>query len=235
MSVEEESRNLERHRRLWIDAGAGLAVAVIVAMALKTFVVAAVHVPSRSMEATLLPGDYVLVNKLGRSAEVVLLNPMLGLQPHVVHIPQVRRTHIGDVVLVRPPTSALLCMGKGDLLFIKRCIATGGDTVEFCPGGVTVNGRPLIFPETALARSDPGSAFPERDARRIVVPQGEVFLVGDNASESFDSRAWGSVPEEQVVGNAFVIYWSLGQRGMSGEDCSGKVAIRWERIGTLLR
>jgi signal peptidase I len=231
----QEGRSPRGHRRLWVDAGVGLVVAVVVAVVLKSFVVGAIHVPSRSMATTLLPGDFVLINKLGRSAEVVLPDPFRGMQPHVVRTPQVRRTRIGDVVLVHPPALALECLGRGDQLFIKRCIATGGDTVAFHHGAVTVNGRRLIFPESALACDDPETAFPARDVRRVVVPEGEVFLLGDNAAESYDSRMWGSIPEEHIIGNAFMIYWSMRTPGSSGEVVDEKGAIRWDRIGTLIR
>jgi signal peptidase I len=194
----------------WIDIGIGAAIAVVVGVVLKTFVLGAVQVPTASMRATLLPGDFILVNKLQR------------------------QTRIGDVIVVHPPACAVPGSARGDVLFVKRCIATGGDTVEFRPRGIAVNQKPLFLPGTAAFWADPESGFKNDAGKRIIVPTGSLFLLGDNPSESSDSRAWGCIPASDVVGGAVAVYWSVSPEGpQSGRDHQG--GVRWERIGTIIR
>ncbi len=194
----------------WIDVAIGAALAVIMGVLLKTFVLAAVQVPTASMRGTLLPGDFILVNKLQR------------------------QTRIGDVVVVHPPACAVTGSARGDVLFVKRCIATGGDTVEFQSQGIAVNQKNLILPGTAAFWLDPGRGFRNDAGKRIVVPQGSLFLLGDNPSESSDSRTWGCIPVEDVVGGAVAVYWSVAPSGPESLR-SQQGGVRWGRIGTIIR
>ena len=109
-----------RRDLIWVDGVLGVFVALGLGIILKVFVLDAVYVSSSSMEGTLLAGDYVLVNKLG---------------------PSILRTRIGDVVLFRPPAGVMAGVPREGLFFLKRCIATGGDTVQFARGGIAVNRR----------------------------------------------------------------------------------------------
>ena len=220
--------------RLLLDACVGVVVALVLAVLLKTFVVGAAYVPSGSMERTLFPGDFVLVNKLGRSADVLLPNLLLGFRPRVFRTPYMRRTRIGEIVLFRPPASMLPGHTGNDVLFLKRCIAAGGDTVEFREGRATVNRRPLILPGTAEAWNGKQEGGATAVEGTTVVSEDCVFLLGDNPSASLDSRIWGCVREDQIVGSAVVIYWSMWPPGSSGGRYRLFRAIRWDRIGTIL-
>jgi signal peptidase I len=201
-------------RRFWGDVLIGVLAALVLGTVLKTFVLGAVYVPSGSMEGTLLPGDYVLVNKLSHSLQ---------------------RTRVGDVIVFHPPLGAASSGSGEGVLFLKRCIATGGDTVEIAGGRITVNGRRLLLPGTAALWREPEAGFGAPAAQRIVVPPGHLFLLGDNPSASSDSRAWGCVPENNVVGAAALVYWSIRPLQSSGSGNNGDGAIRWSRIGTILR
>jgi signal peptidase I len=203
-----------RRDRFWVDGVVGVLTALVLGIILKAFVLDAVYVPSRSMEGTLLAGDYILVNKLGHS-----------IQP----------TRIGDVVLFRPPAGAMPWVQRDGLFFVKRCVAMGGDTVEFGRGSIAVNRRPLLLPGTAALWKNPEGGFAEEEGKSVVVPEGHLFLLGDNPSESYDSRAWGCIPERDVIGAAAVVYWSICPSHPPGEGDEQPGAIRWSRIGTVPR
>lgn len=203
----------------------GLGAAVLAGLLLRTFVVGAITVPSPSMENTLLPGDFVLVNKL---VAIRWIHPVLpgGAMLHTpVRLPPLRRVAIGDVVVFSPPARAPYS-GTRRAYFVKRCIGTPGDILRFERGTVTVNGRPLGFPPGAVQATMPADFFPEPTT--IVVPEGSYFMVGDNSARSIDSRQWGAVPEESILGTAVFIYWSL-DHSSSGHD---RTVVRWSRVAT---
>ena len=102
---------------------------------------------------------------------------------------------IGDVVIFHAP-------GVDDMDYIKRLIGRPGDVVRIEDGIVYVNDQPLYEPYIAQAPSYAGT---------WVVPEGEVFVLGDNRNNSSDSHLWGFIPEDDIVGKALVIYWPLDQ------------------------
>jgi signal peptidase I len=146
-------------------------------------------VPTPSMAATLTPGDHVLVDRLA----------------YRVQAPQ-----CGDVVVFHPP-------GR-QVVFIKRVIGMPGDTISLRNGAVYVNGRRLDEPYVkgtagALGRTDPWSCDDPASWSLITpytVPAGQYFVMGDNRTESDDSRDWGPVPRRAILGEAVVTFWPLG-------------------------
>ncbi|RGD61540.1 signal peptidase I [Kitasatospora xanthocidica] len=190
-------------------------VALLVALVMKTFLVQVFVIPSGSMEQTILIGDRVLVDKL---------TPWFGSEPQR-----------GDIVVFKDPGGWLerdrkpsedgpvLGAAKQVLTFvgllpsdneqdlIKRVIGVGGDTVECCDaqGRLSVNGHPVE--ESYLAPGNP----PSRQAFRIQVPQGRLWVMGDHRDVSADSRfhmgnpGQGTIPLSGVVGRAFVTAWPL--------------------------
>jgi signal peptidase I len=165
--------------------------AVLVALVLRASLFQAFWIPSESMETTLLINDRVLVNKLS------------------YHLHDIHR---GDVVVfVRPENE------PGDIRdLIKRVIGVPGDTVEARNDKLYVNGVEVIEPyldetEQALVRSQ-GEKFID-DFGPVVVPEGQMFVMGDNRRHSFDSRSFGTVSEDRVVGRAFVLFWPLSRFG----------------------
>lgn len=177
-------------------------VALTVAVLIKTFLVQAFYIPSGSMEPTLYPGDRVLVNKLAyelgdpqRGDIVVFDSPFAPDQdPEPVWRAVVR--HVGEALGIGTPASE----------FIKRVVALPGDEVRIEDGMVYVNGDPI---EESYISSDPSLA----DLDRLVVPDEAVFVMGDNRTRSQDSRVFGPVPLEEVVGKAFVRVWPPGRIG----------------------
>lgn len=188
-------------------------IAFLLALLIKTLLVQAFWIPSESMERTLLIDDRVLVNKVVyrfrdvHRGEVVVFNGQgTGFEQEAVVAP-------ADNPFSRffRGTQNLLGLGApSEEDFIKRVIGIGGDTVACCDaeGRVTVNGASLDEPYVY-----------ENDFRRfgpVTVPEGELWLMGDHRSHSSDSRQNGTVPEDKVVGRAFVRVWPMSRTGLLG-------------------
>lgn len=222
-----------------------LAAAIAAAVLLRLFVFEAFRIPSRSMEPTLLAGDFVIVNKL----------------PYP-------RAEAGGVYAFRAP--AIGDIDRGNEVFVKRCVAVPGDTVAVTDGAIRVNGKTVRLSGSDVAGPRKlagirrtwvipraGEEIPlndssvsrwrsliEREGHRIAAgPSGEVlldetpatayrveqnhyFVAGDNPADSFDSRYWGLLPERAIVGRAVLVYWSWDD---------GLSAVRWGRMGTIVR
>jgi signal peptidase I len=168
--------------------------ALAITLFLRAFVIQAFRIPSASMEDTLLIGDFLFVNKFEYGPKV----PFTHIRLPGLHLP--RR---GDVIVFQFPQDP-----SKD--FIKRCVATGGETLEIHDKQVVVNGRPLR--ERYAIHSDPSirpSGYDERDNfGPYTVPPGELFMMGDNRDNSNDSRYWGPLRMDLVKGRAMFLYWS---------------------------
>ena len=196
-----------------------LAIALILAFVIRSFVVQAFKIPSGSMLPTLQIGDHLLVNKFIYGVKLPFTEITL--------IP-VSEPEVGDIIVFKFPED-----GSKD--FIKRVIGVPGDTIRIDDKQVFRNGQALHEPyvqHTApqLAKqSFPMDKWPphEFDPRArdnlgpIQVPEDSYFVMGDNRDESYDSRFWGFVREESILGQAWIIYWSW----------EGVTDIRWGRIG----
>jgi signal peptidase I len=169
------------------------AIAVLLALFIRTFVVQAFKIPSGSMEPTLLVGDHILVSKF-----------IYGIK-----IPFVRSTLIpisepdrGDVVVFIYPVDK-----SKD--FIKRVIGLPGDSIKIEGTRILINGTPYEDTHGFYTSSNrAGSPDRSQNFGPITVPQDSYFVMGDNRDQSYDSRFWGFVPEEAIKGKAFIIYWS---------------------------
>ncbi len=190
--VDPDAKANARVRSLveWVAVIVG---ALVVALVVKTFLFQAFFIPSASMEPTLEEGDRVLVNKLS----------------YDVH--DVNR---GDVVVFELPPDKVGPDGIKDL--IKRVIALPGDVIETRDGVVYINDRRLsepYLPEGTVTGDPSNGSNPAIE--RQTVPEGTVFVMGDNRDNSHDSRYpdRGPIPIESVVGRAFVLVWPLGEVG----------------------
>lgn len=173
--------------RDWVES---IIVAFILAMVIRTFVVQAFKIPTGSMRPTLLEGDIILVNKFIYGARI----PFTSLR-----LPKVSFPKRGDVIVFIYPEDP-----KKD--FIKRLVALPEETVEIKSGSVYINGEPLTEPvfnkRYYYNRGDFG-----REDKKIVVPKDSYFVLGDNSASSQDSRYWGFVPKDNILGKAIVIYF----------------------------
>jgi len=186
---------------------------VVIAVFVITFIVQAFQIPSESMMNTLLVGDYLLVNKLcygGRSFGD-------DLMPY-------QKVARGDIIVFHYPVDP-------QQHFVKRVIGMPGDRLRLVSKQVWINGKPLkesyvrfLEPPNNLFRDN----FPRLDIPAIglegkwwlemrklvedgelIVPQGHYFVMGDNRDNSQDSRYWGFVPRENIIGRPLLIYWSV--------------------------
>ncbi len=224
------------HCRSWCSAALlGIGLAVLTGLLLRTFVVGAVRVPSRSMEATILPGDHVLVNKLVASRPLLLQFPFAPPHPLLVTVPGVRPLRVGDVLVIRPPGAGAQQRLGRDVFFLKRCVGTPGDTLTFHRTALSVNGQRVIFPATAVQRQRPGLLVESDVPVTVIVPPDTYYMLGDNPEDSADSRVWGPVPYTSIVGSAVMIYWSVLAVGDGGPEETGSRSVRWDRIGVMIR
>ena len=190
-----------------VETAETVLVAAALALTFKGFVFQIFHVPSSSMEDTVLTGDYVLVNKFA-------YGPHRGPWSRVLPYRDLSR---GDVVVFRYPHDP----GRD---FVKRAVGLAGDRVEVEAKVLRVNG--LVQAEPYAVHRDAttyGSGAPPSLLRRdrfgpITVEPGRFFAMGDNRDESQDSRFWGTVPLAHLEGRAVSVLWSLreGSRSFTG-------------------
>lgn len=196
-----------------------IVIALILALFIRTFIVQAFKIPSGSMLPTLQIGDHLLVNKFIYGVKI----PFSGTT-----IIPVKDPKPNDIVVFRYPNDPKLD-------YIKRVIAVGGDVVEIRDKRIFVNGKPFndIHGVFTDARVLPASAGPRDNFGPVKVPEGKIFVMGDNRDNSFDGRFWGFVDLKAVLGKAFILYWSWDvEKPLLSLDRFA--SIRWGRIGDLV-
>ena len=209
-----------KHRSFFAELPVLVAIAFILALLLKTFLIQAFYIPSASMEPTLLVKDRVLVNKIiyelrdPHRGEIVVFTKDDG----TIEEPQ------GNVVerFLRSLSSGLGVAPPGEKDYIKRIIGLPGETIEMRDGVVIVNG--VKVPE---ALTTEGGYLAERDPNDfgpVTVPDGQYFMMGDNRQNSSDSRfpQLGTIPRDDIIGRAFVTIWPPSRlRLLPGADYEG--------------
>ncbi|MBI5599124.1 MAG: signal peptidase I [Deltaproteobacteria bacterium] len=183
-----------------------IVIALVVALLIRTFVVQAFKIPSSSMEDTLLIGDHILVSKFSYGIQVprpavisVLGVPVPFFETELK--PVWGGIERGDVVVFRFP-------GDRTKDYIKRVVGLAGDTVEVRKKRVYINGSPMDDPHAVYKGGiETGSEYADNFGP-YTVPEGNVFVMGDNRDRSYDSRFWGPVSFRDIRGRAFIIYFS---------------------------
>jgi len=246
-------------------------IALVAALIIKTFFIDAFNIPSASMENTLLPGDFILINKAAYSISTPHYITILNLWLNSYPIVKIKHPYRNDVVVFKFPGYPNEFEPSENSSYIKRIIGLPGDTVQIKNESVFINNNLVRAPEDALFRLNNSTEDLREDPRiypfhkgwrndnygPIVVPQkgdtvklsnnniavwqalidrelghkavsveGSViniggkavrqyvlqknyyFVLGDNREDSMDSRYWGFVPEDYIIGKAFIIYWS---------------------------
>jgi len=201
----------------WTASVQSLVGTVVIAVFVITFVVQAFQIPSESMENTLLIGDYLLVDKFCYGGG--------GMWDRILPY---RKIHRGDIVVFHYPV-------RPSQHFVKRVVGVPGDRVRLINKQVYVNGVALKEPYvrySSATRDIYRDDFPRLDISApgleaswwlqmrklvedgaLIVPDGYYFVLGDNRDESLDSRYWGFVPRQNIIGRPLIIYWSIRDGG----------------------
>ncbi len=188
VSVEETGHSPGRVLRDWILV---VVIALGAALLVRVYVLQQFYISGPSMESTLFENNRVLVNKLS------------------YRLHDIRRS---DVVVFDRITTSGGVIAHDDL--IKRVIGIEGDTVEIKDCKVLVNAKEIQEPyldESVLALPNAVERCRVIDMKPITVPKNQLFVMGDNRPESFDSRSFGTIPKHLVVGRAFAIVWPFGR------------------------
>jgi len=204
---EEDQEKLMREPG-WVDTGRSMFPVLFVVLVLRSFLVEPFQIPSGSMLPTLKIGDFILVNKFHYGIRLPVSNTK------VLSLNEPER---GDVIVFRYPD-------KPSVNYIKRVAGVPGDRIQYVNKQLFINGE--VQPQALLAQLPPKRPVQLlmeenlsgvshqifRDTQRVgvvgewVVPAGQYFVVGDNRDNSNDSRYWGFVPEENLVGKAFAVW-----------------------------
>ncbi|HEX7158208.1 MAG TPA: signal peptidase I [Edaphobacter sp.] len=235
------------HRVSLLVAAQSLIFLIVIAIFIITFCVQPFRIPSGSMEPTLMIGDFLLVDK--QTGDAYDSSPLL---PRAA-------VHRGEIVVFHYPVDPAIHL-------VKRIVGIPGDHIRLREGRVFINGTPVTEPYAMYRPSGPDnfrdnfprmqSADPNIDSRwwirmrklidngELIVPEDSYFVLGDNRNESDDSRYWGFVPREAIVGSPLVIYFSLREgaddetapreRGASLLDAVVDFA-RWDRVMRVVR
>jgi len=186
VELEDESPSASKLFRDWIFV---IVVALGAAMLVRVFVLQQFYISGPSMETSLFQDDRVLVDKLS------------------YRLHDVNR---GDVIVFDRVTTSGGIVEHDDL--IKRVIAVGGDSIQIKQCEVLVNGTPIEEPylDLVVEGEDLNSRCRVVDMPSLTVPEDQLFVMGDNRAESFDSRSFGPIPDKLVIGRAFAVVWPLG-------------------------
>ena len=237
----EKPKATVHHRSFgaWLmDWAKSIAIALVVWMVLRTFLIEAFRIPSGSMENTLLVGDFLFVNKALYGAEV----PFTGRR-----LPAVREPVRGDILVFDS-------VEDEGMKVVKRLVGMPGDTLSMVEGDLFRNGVKVDEPyairtdpnksEEPLQRAkmrrwqvnhlvgrDPATYQPDlHDWGPIVVPSDSFFMMGDNRDSSYDGRYWGFLPRLNVRGKPLIVYFSYDKN--SYKPLPFLSAIRWSRLLT---
>jgi len=214
LSIGEKLEQSERGRKIaehikgharWYREGYSIAIIILVVVFIRLFVLTAFYIPSPSMENTLMINDRVFVFRL-----IYLFS-----EPAV-----------GDIVVFRVPET-IPNYEPEKPIWIKRIVGVAGDRVSIRNGRLAINGElvsePPIFRRNKYSQRlrtyseewfHPGDEFKETS-----VEDGHVLVFGDNSNDSYDGRYWGPIPEDRIIGKAFLRFWPLSRVGpLHGES-----------------
>lgn len=196
-------RHAKPDRPLWVELPVLLVIALAVAVLIKTFLIQPFYVPSESMLPTIETNDRVMVSKVNyrfsepRRGEIVVFISPFNDEIDQESIPEAVVRHILEAIGIQTASA-------DDL--IKRIVAIGGDTVEIKGGYMWVNGvqvdEPYLLEQGVMPDFGPE-----------VVPADSVFVMGDNRAVSYDSRRFGAIPLDHVLGEAVLRIWPLSRLG----------------------
>ena len=183
MSLTESEKKANSWRS-FKENGTTILIALLLAFLIRVFIAEPRYIPSESMFPTLETGDRLVIEKID----------------YKFHSPVK-----GDIVVFQPPAKLRLLGYDKNQAFIKRAIAIEGETVEIKDGVVYINNEPQS--------EDYIAAPPKYDLLPVTVPEGKLFVMGDNRNNSNDSHVWGFLPIENVIGHAVFRFWPFERIG----------------------
>lgn len=219
-------------RATWTQALVTLLAPLVVFFTLRWLVAEPFVIPSGSMIPTLLVHDHILVNKLAYGAHFPFSKKWL------MRWSSPKR---GDIVVFRYPP-------QPDVFYVKRVIGLPGDRVVLDQGVLKINGQEISVekyeppPIRSLEESDSFEYFKEEShlvryrskimasSEEVVVPEKSYFMLGDNRDQSQDSRYWGFVPEENLVGRAWLVWLACAETLPSAQFLCDPKTLRWDRV-----
>ena len=213
MNQEENKKSVFRE---YTEA---IIIAVILALFIRTFVIQAFKIPSGSMLPTLQIGDHLLVNKFLYGIRVPFTGKVL--------VPIKDPKH-GDVIVFRFPEDR-------SIDYIKRVIGVPGDKIEIKDKQLIINGKKAEDPHAHFSTPDivPAGINSKDNFGPIIIPEGKLFVMGDNRDNSYDSRFWGYVDNSDILGKAIIIYWSWDiKKPLLSLDRFA--SIRWSRLADII-
>ncbi|VEP18440.1 putative signal peptidase I-1 [Hyella patelloides LEGE 07179] len=184
ISSEQKSKN---NSSLWQTIKSNvttIAIALIISFIIRVFIAEPRYIPSESMFPTLEIGDRLIIEKVSYRFDDV---------------------HRRDIVVFQPPPQLQRQGYQANQAFIKRAIASAGETVAVTDGIVYVNNQPLE--ENYIAQ------LPQYDLMPVTVPEGKLFVMGDNRNNSNDSHIWGFLPQNNIIGHAVFRFWPFSRIG----------------------
>jgi signal peptidase I len=181
----KEAAASSKEWRSWRENLTLVAIALCLAVLIRAFLAEPRYIPSDSMVPTLYEGDRLVVEKIS----------------YHFHPPKT-----GDIIVFHAPEELQRRGYPKDQAFIKRIIGEPGETIQVADGKVYLNGQPLV--EDYIAEP-PNKPFPS-----VKVPEDEFFVMGDNRNDSNDSRYWGFLPRQNIIGRAVFRFWPLNRIGL---------------------
>ncbi len=188
---------------LWAEIPLLVVIALVLTVLIKSFLIQTFRIPSRSMEDTLLIGDRVIVNELAYTrkgpepGDIVVFEPPWSTAAASTSLGGVVEQHLLEALGIQSPEDENL---------IKRVVAVGGQTIGIHDNRVWVDGVPVdesyLYPGTSMPPLGP-----------VEVPEGYIFVMGDHRDDSTDSRVFGPIPADSIVGKAFLRYWPFNRFG----------------------
>jgi signal peptidase I len=233
--MSEEAQEQKQKRSFYKEWIEPLLIAGVIALFIRQFVVEAFKIPSGSMIPTLTIGDHLLVNKFVYGPRIPFTDKRIFTW---------EKPRRGEIIVFKYPEDE-----KKN--FIKRVVGVPGDKLQIINGKLYINdqlapikavdageeaggnpealwNKPVVFDEQLGAVTHRMQYLTDQSQKNFgpkLVPEDSVFVMGDNRDNSQDSRVWGFVKFEKILGRAFIIYWSW--------DGDGRW-VRWERIGNLI-
>ncbi len=181
----QKNKDSQQGIGVWKENFTLIAIALLLAFIIRTFIAEPRYIPSASMVPTLLKNDRLVVEKVS----------------YYLHSPD-----FGDIVVFNPPEELQRRGYPKDQAFIKRIIGRPGDSLKIKDGKVYLNGQALK--ENYIAEP------PESPMEEVKIPTDKYFVMGDNRNDSNDSRYWGFLPRKNIIGRAVFRFWPLNRGGL---------------------